>query len=190
MTWRCSGCGESHEDSFDSCWRCGTPRSPSVRILTEEEVDARDEAELREEAEEADRLEAPQREMDRAVEAYQRDAGWKPEWTWNRSMDTGNALHRMAEAHRLYRERQERGAHAARPDLDRLWTQFLMTCAVVAGCALIAIIWVPAEALERNMPTFAFFCVVGLIACIVTGNRVVERELRAAAETAARQKEG
>jgi hypothetical protein len=24
MTWTCSKCGESVEDSFDACWKCGT----------------------------------------------------------------------------------------------------------------------------------------------------------------------
>jgi len=24
--WTCAQCGESHEDSFDTCWKCGTGR--------------------------------------------------------------------------------------------------------------------------------------------------------------------
>ena len=24
--WRCASCGETHEDVFDCCWRCGTER--------------------------------------------------------------------------------------------------------------------------------------------------------------------
>jgi uncharacterized protein YbjQ (UPF0145 family) len=26
MTWKCHTCGESHEDQFDSCWKCGIER--------------------------------------------------------------------------------------------------------------------------------------------------------------------
>ncbi len=26
MTWNCSHCQESHEDPFDSCWKCGTAK--------------------------------------------------------------------------------------------------------------------------------------------------------------------
>jgi len=24
--WDCTGCGEKHEDTFDICWNCGTPK--------------------------------------------------------------------------------------------------------------------------------------------------------------------
>jgi len=26
--WRCAGCGESIEEAFDSCWKCGRERVP------------------------------------------------------------------------------------------------------------------------------------------------------------------
>lgn len=34
--WKCQGCGEEHEDSFEVCWNCGTSRtgeaSPDFRV--------------------------------------------------------------------------------------------------------------------------------------------------------------
>jgi len=35
--WRCAGCGEELEDSFDSCWNCGTGRDgmPAVNFQRE-----------------------------------------------------------------------------------------------------------------------------------------------------------
>jgi uncharacterized protein YbjQ (UPF0145 family) len=32
MTWKCKTCGETHENQFDSCWKCGTQRDGSGAI--------------------------------------------------------------------------------------------------------------------------------------------------------------
>lgn len=32
MSWKCSSCGEEHEDPFDSCWKCGTYRAGDGRV--------------------------------------------------------------------------------------------------------------------------------------------------------------
>ena len=32
MPWKCNTCGESHEDQFDSCWKCGVEREGNAVI--------------------------------------------------------------------------------------------------------------------------------------------------------------
>ena len=32
MTWQCGTCGETHENQFDSCWKCGTQRDGSGTV--------------------------------------------------------------------------------------------------------------------------------------------------------------
>jgi uncharacterized protein YbjQ (UPF0145 family) len=32
MAWQCKKCGESHEDQFDSCWKCGIEREGNAVI--------------------------------------------------------------------------------------------------------------------------------------------------------------
>ena len=75
MSWRCSVCGERHDDSFASCWRCSTARAPTSGELAEEAAQTR-----------ADALEdaATERELTRqaAILAYEEQAGWVPAHRW------------------------------------------------------------------------------------------------------------
>jgi hypothetical protein len=45
MGWRCSSCGESHDDAFRSCWCCGRARAITAAEREDEDRDLRAEAE-------------------------------------------------------------------------------------------------------------------------------------------------
>ena len=181
MSWRCSGCGETHDDAFRSCWQCGASRAISAgeRASEEQELEA-----------EAAEVAAEDAEQQRtvAVAAYQEEAGWYPAVRADKWGEAARAIHRLVAAHRLYRERQDSGARNARPDLDRLWTQFYLACAIPGGLVLGEV--ARGSWLERWATNGALFTLVhlgALIPCMVTGRRVVGRELRAAAEAAVMQ---
>jgi predicted nucleic acid-binding Zn-ribbon protein len=185
MSWRCSTCGETHEDVFRSCWRCGAKRPPSPA------QDAEDEQEEREEAEEDSRALAEQEAqvaLDVAVADYVRDAGWysrAPEDHW---VAAGNRLHRLVVAHRIYRQRQSRALTVQRPDLDRLWMRFFISVSLFGALVVslfLSVAWL--EVLVDNQVLFVVLFLGLLVASIATGHRVVERELRAAAEAAVKQ---
>jgi len=176
MTWRCSGCGETHEAAFVSCWRCGAKRALAPAVLAEDDEETPVEAEQATVDSEFERRQA--------VIAYQEAAGWYGP-IGDRATKAGMALHRLVVAYRLYRERQHGGTRRARPDLDRLWTQFFLAFAVPGGLFL---------SVQMNSPWLAYLApggtaflllhiaAVGL--CMAAGHRVVRRELDAAAETA------
>ena len=81
----------------------------------------------------------------------------------------------------MYRERQEPGAQRARPDLDRTWAQFFVCCAVTGGVFLSN--FTPFSvlgALDGHENVVVGLWMGGLLICVLTGQRAVGRELRAA----------
>jgi hypothetical protein len=143
---------------------------------------AEDDDEVTVEAEEV----AVDAELERrqAVLAYKEAAGWYGP-TGDRTTNAGMALHRLVVAYGLYRARQNGGTRSARPDLDRLWTQFFLACAVPVGLFLsfqMTLPWV--VYLARNETAFLLAHIGAVGICMATGHRVVRRELDAAAEAA------
>ena len=180
MTWTCSRCGECHETEFESCWRCGISRP-----LTDAEVA---EVELLE-AEDKTPEAADVDQVDEAlVDAYGREQGWYPGVPEDKAARAGNALHRLVVAYRLYRARQDESGQAARPDLDRRWTHFFLTSACLGGFVMTLILadaWLGWLAEEEVRFVLCYFPL--LFGTIITGQRAVEAELRAAAESATRR---
>jgi predicted nucleic acid-binding Zn-ribbon protein len=178
MRWRCSSCGESHDDPFRSCWRCGSTRAATAAELDEEEH------QLRADAEEDAAADA-QASREAAAASYEVAAGWQPTITADRASAAGAALHRLVVAYRLYRERQDASTRRARPDLDRLWTQFFLSCAVFGGLLISTLTrFSVLDYLAPHPTLFGVVIVGGLLACVGTGQRAVRRELRAEAEAA------
>ena len=176
MSWRCAKCGERLEDTFDECWRCGT-----TRALTPDEEPQAEETEAAEEYAEAEMI----REENAAVARLNDDLGRLLPRA--RSSDEqpdhldgpGYGFHRLAKAYRLYRERQERTARPALPDLDRRWTQFFLACGGTAGYVLAMIFWVDVVArLPEDLFIAAPVVLAGLV--VITGSRATRAELAAA----------
>jgi hypothetical protein len=182
MVWQCDQCGERHADSFVACWRCVGGDPAAARGARDEDFDEEIELES-DDAPEIANQDAEQVFRDH-VSAYQRAMGWYPSTPEDRWTAVGNGLHRFVAAYRLYRDRQE-SASLARPDLDRLWLQFFLSLSVMGGVWLgffTSSTW--ADLLLANETGFALFHVGMLFLAILTGKRVVGRELRAAGEIA------
>ena len=179
MGWRCSACGESHDDSFTTCWRCGTTRALTSEELAEEVAQARADAQ-------GDAVTERELTREAAILAYEERAGWAPPPTVaDRAMAAGAALSRLALAYRFYRQRQEIGSQRSRADLDRAWTLFFLCCAVMGGVFLsIFTSFSMFKALDRHENLAVGLWMGGLLVCVLTGQRAVGKELRAAAEAA------
>ena len=100
--WRCPQCGESLEDQFDNCWRCGSanprpePSAPPVRHA------------------------ASSRDLTDSPPAHYPDA---PKFRLDAPSDYNRAVSfaRFVLAYRLQRGRRSRPSEPQFPDRDRLW---------------------------------------------------------------------
>jgi hypothetical protein len=181
MSWQCSSCGETHDDAFDSCWRCSAARLRTASERAEDEREAQADVE-------AAAVEEAELQRQDAIAAYQEAAGWYRPPLGDRAAEAGMVLHRLVVAYRLYRQRQGAGVRGSRPDLDRLWTHFFLACSVLGGIAVSTFTpfaWL--EYLAPNASVFTLVYVGALLVCVITGRRAVSRELRAAAEAAVTQ---
>ena len=177
MSARCPVCGEPLDPAFGGCWKCGweAPLTPAEQeeyadfeaaVEEDERESARAlTAHLVELADSTARVTATAHILNPAVE---------------RQLRVAQGLTDLREAYRLYRRRHDEAGQPQRPELDRKWTQFLLSGAATVGWA-VAVITFPDRVIVRLSAEAFTVITLGLwILTLLTGRRVVGAELRVA----------